>query len=219
MIKLLGIIIIVFGFALKLDTIAVVLIAGLVTGLLAHINPLEIFNILGKAFVESRYISLFLLTLAIVGILERNGLRERASFVITQIKGATSGRILSLYVILRVVLSALSIRISGHIQFIRPLIYPMVKAAGEKTHLLSPKQDEKTKAICNAVDNYGNFFGQNIFIASPGVLLIAKSLQDAGIQVDAYSIALASIPAAFFIIIYSLIQNSLLDKTLKKDQK
>ncbi|MGL5578589.1 MAG: 5-oxoproline transporter, DUF969 family subunit, partial [Fusobacteriaceae bacterium] len=61
MIKLIGVLIIIAGFSLKLDTIAVVLIAGLATGLVAGIDFVEILSILGNAFVQTRYMSLFLL--------------------------------------------------------------------------------------------------------------------------------------------------------------
>ncbi|MGL5534442.1 MAG: 5-oxoproline transporter, DUF969 family subunit, partial [Cetobacterium sp.] len=79
MIKLIGVLIILIGFVIKLDTIAVVLMAGIATGLVAGIDFVEVLNILGTAFVQTRYMTLLLLTLSVVGILERNGLRERAS--------------------------------------------------------------------------------------------------------------------------------------------
>ena len=45
--ELIGILIIILGFALKLDTIAVVVSAGVVTGLVAHMNIVEILSTLG----------------------------------------------------------------------------------------------------------------------------------------------------------------------------
>ena len=71
MIKLIGVLIILLGFVLKFDTIAVVLIAGVATGLVANMGFVEILEVLGKAFVSTRYMTLLLLTLAVVGILER----------------------------------------------------------------------------------------------------------------------------------------------------
>lgn len=212
--EFIGIAIIIVGFALRLDTVGVVLFAGLITGFASGMNLIEILSILGKAFVDTRYISLFLLTLGVIGILERNGLRERAASMIQGFSQATSGRILSLYVVIRMIFSALSFRIQGHIQFIRPLIFPMVKGAfkGE----LSPKKEEKFKALSNAVENYGNFFGQNIFIASPGVLLVVGTLGEAGIQVDSYWVALSSIPIALCAVFYSMGQNYLLDREMRQ---
>lgn len=212
--ELIGIVIIIVGFALRLDTVAIVLLAGLATGFVSGMDFIEILSILGKAFVDTRYISLFLLTLGVIGILERNGLRERAAFIVQGFSRATSGKILSLYVFVRIIFSALSIRIQGHIQFVRPLIFPMVKGAfkGE----LSSKDEEQFKALSNAVENYGNFFGQNIFIASPGVLLVVGTLGEAGIQVDSYWVAISSIPIALCAVFYSMGQNYLLDRRMRK---
>ena len=53
-IKLIGIVIIVAGFALKLDVLAVVLISGLVTGLVSGMSFVEILRIIGDSFVSNR---------------------------------------------------------------------------------------------------------------------------------------------------------------------
>ena len=50
-IKLIGILIIIIGFILKFDTIAIILIAAVVTGLVAGMNIVEVLSTLGKAFV------------------------------------------------------------------------------------------------------------------------------------------------------------------------
>lgn len=210
--ELIGVVIIVVGFALKFDTIAIVLCAGIATGIATKMDLLGILTFLGEAFVDTRYMSLFLLTLGVIGILERNGLRETSARLIGSIQRATSGKVLSIYVFARMVFSALSLMVQGHIQFVRPLIYPMARGASE----LKEKEEEKLKGLCNANDNYGNFFGQNLFIASPGVLLIVGTLQEAGIKVDPYSIAMASAPVAFFALCYALLQNYLFDQRVKQ---
>lgn len=217
MIKLIGILVIIVGFALKLDTISIVLLAGIITGIVSGIGIIEILSFLGNAFVANRFATLLVLTLATIGILERNGLRERATKCIMGIRGATCGKILSLYVIIRTIASALSLRIGGHVNFIRPLIYPMARGALEKYGIYDKQLDEKVKAISNSVENYGNFFGQNVFIASAGVLLVLSTLQELGIKnVDAYSIAISSIPMAIVAMIVSVIRNYLFDLKLKK---
>lgn len=215
--ELIGVALIIIGFAIKLDTIGVVLIAGIATGFVVGMDFIEILSILGKAFVDTRYMSLFLLTLAVIGILERNGLRESAARLIGKLNKATSGRVLSTYVLIRTVFAMLSLRIQGHIQFVRPLIYPMAK--GAINHPISQKDDEKLKALCNANENYGNFFGQNVFIASPGVLLIVGTLSEGGIKVSADSIALASIPITIIAVFYSILRNLMWDKHLVKESK
>lgn len=219
MIKLIGVLIIIVGFYLKLDTIAIVLLAGLATGFVSGLDFVEILSTLGTAFVQTRFMSLFLLTLAVVGILERNGLRERAAKCISKLEGATAGKVLSFYMVIRIIASALSIRLGGHVQFIRPLIYPMAKGALAKKGEISEENDDKIKAVANSVENYGNFFGQNVFVASAGVLLIVGTFQGLGIEVPAYSIAKASIPVAIIATLLSIGQNILLDRKLNKKAK
>ena len=58
-IKLIGIVIIVVGFALKLDVLAVVIISEIVTGLVSWLGIIEILKILGEFFVNNRLMSIF----------------------------------------------------------------------------------------------------------------------------------------------------------------
>lgn len=218
-IKLIGVLIIVIGFMLKFDTIAVVLVAGLATGLVAGMGFVEILEVLGGAFVSTRYMTLLLLTLAVVGILERNGLRERAEICISKLKSATCGKVMSLYVFIRTVAAILSLRMGGHVQFIRPLIYPMAKGAAEREGKLTEKLDEELKGHVNAVENYGNFYGQNGFIASSGVLLIVGTLKELGVlDVDVYSVSKASLIMAVLSVIICIIRNYMFDMKIKRSR-
>ena len=218
-IKLIGVLIIIIGFMLKLDTIAVVLVAGLATGLVAGMGFVEILEVLGGAFVSTRYMTLLLLTLAVVGILERNGLRERAEICISKLKSATCGKVLSLYVVIRTVAAILSLRMGGHVQFIRPLIYPMAKGAAEKEGKLTVELDEELKGHVNAVENYGNFYGQIGFIASSGVLLIVGTLKELGVlDVDVYSVSKASLIMAVLSVVVCIIRNYMFDMKIKRSR-
>ncbi|MBE7297583.1 5-oxoproline transporter, DUF969 family subunit, partial [Staphylococcus haemolyticus] len=76
-IKLIGILIIIIGFILKFDTIAIILIAAVVTGLVAGMDIVEVLSTLGKAFVDQRLVTLFMLTLPMVGLIERFGLKQQ----------------------------------------------------------------------------------------------------------------------------------------------
>ena len=49
---LIGIAIIIVGFIFKLDVVAVVLISGLVTGLIAKMGLVEVLNAIGTGFVN-----------------------------------------------------------------------------------------------------------------------------------------------------------------------
>lgn len=217
MIKLIGVFIIIVGFLFKVDTITVILLAGITTGLVSGIDFVEILSTLGSAFVKTRYMTLFFLTLGTVGLLERNGLKERAAACISSMKSITSGKVLTLYVIIRTVAAAFSVRLGGHPQFIRPLIHPMAQGAAENKYgPLNAENDEKLKGVACAVENYGNFFGQNVFVASAGVLLVVGTLQELGIVVDPYSVSKAAIPVAVIGVILSAVQNFHLDKKIAK---
>ena len=220
MIKLVGILIIIIGFILKLDTIAVVLTAGVTTGLVAGLSFSEILDILGKAFVTNRYMTIFFITLPIIGLLERYGLKERAAYLISNVKAATTGKILSIYMLIRIAASALSLRIGGHVEFIRPLVYPMAEgAAKNKYEDLSEEEIENIKGLSAATENFANFFGQNVFIAAGGVLLIVGTLKELGIDVTEKDVSAASIPIAIITVILVIIRFALFDKKLEKTVK
>ena len=123
--------------------------------------------------------------------------------------------------IIRSVASALSIRIGGHIQFIRPLILPMSEAAAEasKGEKLSEDETERLKSLSGAVENYGNFFAQNIFVGASGLLLIQSTMGENGYNVSLKNLAFYSIPIGIIAIIFTIIQVSLYDKKLKKDSQ
>lgn len=217
--KLIGILIIVVGFALKWDVIAVVLISGLVTGLVSGLDFVQILEIMGKAFVDNRLMSIFLTSFPAIALIERYGMKERAAELIGKIKNATAGKVLSIYMVVRILASAMSIRLGGHVQFVRPLILPMSEAAGETSikKPLNEKQSERIKGLAAAVENYGNFFGQNIFLGNSGVLLIQGTLAAAGYEVTLGSIAQASIPVGIVVTIFTIIQVLLADRKLKKE--
>ena len=217
--KLIGILIIVVGFALKWDVIAVVLISGLVTGLVSGLDFVQILEIMGKAFVDNRLMSTFLISFPAIALIERYGMKERAAELIGKIKNATAGKVLSIYMVVRILASAMSIRLGGHVQFVRPLILPMSEAAGETSikKTLNEKQSERIKGLAAAVENYGNFFGQNIFLGNSGVLLIQGTLAAAGYEVTLGSIAQASIPVGIVVTIFTIIQVLLADRKLKKE--
>ena len=85
-ITLIGIVIIVVGFAFKLDVLATVIISGIVTGLVSGMNIIEILEILGSSFVSNRLMSIFLIIFPVIAIIERYGLKERAAYLIGKLK-------------------------------------------------------------------------------------------------------------------------------------
>ena len=219
--KLIGIIIIILGFLLKIDTIAVILIAAVVTGLVSGLDLYAILDTLGKAFVDNRLVTLFILTLPMVGLIERFGLKKQASNMIGKVKQVTSGRLLTIYLIIRELAGVASIRIGGHPQFVRPLINPMVQGALRTRYNLNEteidaKDIEKIKAQTSAMENYGNFFGQNLFVGAAGILLMVGTFQSLGIKVDAVQLVLASVPISIIVFLIVWINNIRFDKYLDK---
>lgn len=214
---LIGVLLIVLGFVLKLDVVAVVLISGLVTGLIAGIPFLEVLDIIGKGFVNNRYMSLFFLSLPLIAIMERYGLKDRAAEAIQKLKSASAGGVVGLYILIRWAAAALSLRLGGHVQFVRPLILPMAEGAATKKVDLSEKRLDELKGLAGAAENYGNFFGQNIFPVASGVLLIQGTLNQAGYDVTNGDIAKSSILAGIAMLILALLQCYLFERKLRKD--
>ena len=75
---LIGIVIIVLGFSLKLDTMAVLIVAALSTALVAGINWQEALILLGENFVKNRLVTIFLIPIPMIAMVERFGLRHCA---------------------------------------------------------------------------------------------------------------------------------------------
>ena len=212
LLKLIGILVVVVGFVLKFDTMATVVVAGLVTGLVAGMSPMEILETLGNSFISNRTATLFVLTLAAIGLCERNGLN-----LIKKMKSATTGRVLAVWQVVRTVASAFSLRIGGHPQFIRPLINPMAQgAAVAQFGEIDEDDEDKIKGMAAGTENYGNFFAQNCFMGSSGTLLIVSTLNEQGYMVDALQIAGQSVPIAIISAVVGVAYALLFDLMMKR---
>jgi uncharacterized membrane protein len=198
MLTVLGIVVVVIGFLVRLNPLLVVAAAALVTGLAAGFGPIEILSAFGKAFNESRYVSLVFLVLPVIGILERYGLQVRARLLIGRVAAATPGRLLLVYLAFRQLLAALGlVSLGGHAQMVRPLIAPMAEAAAEKGNV-SPSRAARTRirAYAASADNVGAFFGEDIFIAIGSILLIKGFLEQSGVIVQPLDLSVWAIPTA-----------------------
>ena len=86
---LIGIAVIVVGFVLRFNPVLVVIISGIVTGVAAHMPIATILEKLGEGFLNTRNLPfILLLPLAVIGLLERHGLKERAQAWIAKIHSA-----------------------------------------------------------------------------------------------------------------------------------
>jgi uncharacterized membrane protein len=199
MIKLIGILVVGLGFALRFNTLLVVLAAGISTGLVAGMSFNEIMELFGRYFVENRYMTLtVVLMLPVVGLLERHGLRERAETIVKRARAATAGRVLIFYTAVRQISIAFGVNIGGHAAMVRPLVSPMAEGAARAQHgALSEKNTELIRAHAAAAENTGNFFGEDTVFAVGAVLLIQGTLHAQGVEVGLWTLSLWGIPTAF----------------------
>lgn len=198
MLTLIGVAIVILGFALRLNPLLVVVAAAVATGLAAGIDLVAIVSEFGRAFTQNRYMALVWLTLPVIGMLEKNGLKERAQALIAKVGAATTGRVLMLYMLIRQLTASLGLTaFGGHAQMVRPLVAPMAEAAAENRYGELPQETrDLIRAHSAAADNIGLFYGEDIFLAIGSVLLIKANLDQAGYALTPLHIALWAIPTA-----------------------
>ena len=213
---LIGIALVVIGFALKLNPMLVVTVSAIVTGLIAGMGPVEVVATFGKAFNDNRIIAIVWIVLPVIGLLERFGLQQRAAAVIRSLRNATTGRLLILYLAYRQLTAAIGLHsTAGHPQTVRPLVAPMALAAAEKQHgALSEHEAEQVKAYAAATDNVGLFFGEDIFFAIGSIVLIQQVLTTYGYVLAPLELALWAIPTAIAAFLIHSFRMILLDRRL-----
>ena len=217
MLTLLGVVVVVVGFAVRLNPLLVVVLAAFVTGLLAGLSPTAVLAAFGKAFNENRFVTVAYLVLPVVGVLERAGLQEQARRLIARFRGVSAGPFLIGYLAFRQITSALGLTsIAGQAQSVRPLVAPMAEAAAEARTGPSEAVRLKVRAWAAATDNIGLFFGEDIFIAIGSILLMVGFLQTSGIVIDPIHLSVWAIPTAIVAFAIHAARLLLLDRALRK---
>jgi uncharacterized membrane protein len=215
--SLIGVVIITLGLALRLNTLLVILTAGLVTGLVANIAIVEILSMLGASFSKNRYMSLFILVLPMIGVLERYGLRERAEALIGSMKSASAGRVMLSYILVRKITNGMGLNLGGHPAMIRPLVAPMAEAAAHKNRPpLNDTEKFRVRALAAMSENFGNFFSQLTFIGAGGLLLIKGVFEDSGYELRLSDMYKWGLPTALASLVVFAIVVKLADFRLKK---
>lgn len=212
MIKLLGVLIVILGFALKLDSILIIVAAMVVTALVGGLGLGGMLETLGSSFVANRGMAIFIITLLVTGTLERNGLRESAAKLIGKIKSASAGGVVAAYAIMRVIFAAFNVSFGGVAGFVRPVVLPMslgaIKAKGLEPN---PEHVEAIKGHGAGAENVTWFFGQVLFVGGSGALLVQSTLKNLGIESNLVDLAKVEIPVAIFAtltyIVYTLISD------------
>lgn len=221
MLILLGVAVVVVGFAVRLNPILVVVAAAMATGLAAHLPPLAVLAAFGKAFNENRFVSVALLVYPVVGVVERAGVQERARTLITRFRGVSIGPFLIGYLALRQFTAALGLTsIAGQAQSIRPIVAPMAEGAVEVR--VGPLSDETRNAVraqAAATDNVGLLYGEDIFIAIGSILLMVGFLASSGIVLDPIKLSVWSIPTALAAFTIHAARLMLFDRRLRRAER
>lgn len=220
MFTLIGVALVVIGFALRINPLLVVTISGIVTALIGGISPLEILNIFGTGFAGSRSITTFVLVLPVIGLIERYGLQAQAGTLIQKLRKLTAGRILALYMLIRQATAAIGLQsVAGPAQTVRPLVYPMAEAAEERRldGETSPAVKEKIKGYTASADTVGLFFGEDAFVAIGSILLITSFVDTTyGLTLEPIQLALWAVPIAVMAYLVHGSRLLLLDRKLDK---
>ena len=223
-IKLLGILIVVLGFALKLDSILIIVSAAFVTALVSGIDIATLIETFGESFVANRSMTIFILVMLVTGTMERNGLKEASSALIGRVKGATAGIVIAAYGVIRGIFGAFNVGIGGVAGFIRPVLIPMamgtVEAKGEK---INAEHLEQIKGMSAGIENISWFFCQVLFVGGAGALLVQGTLANLGYDSELIKLAATEIPVALAgvatgIIYYWLKDRRLCRKYYRKDK-
>lgn len=91
----------------------------------------------------------------------------------------------------------------------------MAQAAGSVNGELTELEVDQIKGRAAASDNFGNFFAQNLFFASAGVLMITSTMKSLGHPIDASSVVVNSIPITLTTYVLCLVYNHMFDRKLQ----
>lgn len=217
LIKLLGILIVVIGFALKKDSILIILLAAIVTAIVGGLGVTGLLETLGTSFVSNRSMAIFILIMVVTGTLERNGLKDAAAALIGKLKRASSGAVIGAYGIMRGIFAAFNVSFGGVAGFVRPIIMPMATGAIEaKGHKPNEEHVEQLKGMASGMENVAWFFCQVLFVGGGGGLLVQSTLESVGYKVELIDLAKVEIPVALFCIVVAIVYYYMKDKKMRK---
>lgn len=217
LLKLLGIVIVIVGFVMKMDSILIIMAAAVVTALVSGIDLVTLLETLGSSFVSNRSMCTFVIVFLVTGTLERNGLKQAASDLMTKFKNATAGVVIGIYGVFRLFFAAFNISFGGAAGFIRPIVMPMASAAVERDGKpIDPDHLEQLKGMAAGMDNVAWFFGQVLFVGTSGMLLVQSTLADLGYPVELLDLMMVQIPVAITAVAVAIIYYYLKDRQLMK---
>ncbi len=217
LLKLLGILIVIVGFLLKMDSILIVMVSAIVTGLVSGMDPITLLSVLGSSFISNRSMCVFVLIMLVTGTLERNGLKQAAAQFMSKFKNATAGVVIGIYGVFRMIFAAFNVNFGGVAGFVRPIVMPMaVAAARRKNENLSDDYIENLKGMASGMENVAWFFGQVLFVGAPGMLLVQSTLADLGYKVELVDLMKVQIPVALIALVVSILYYCIKDRRMLK---
>jgi uncharacterized membrane protein len=218
-IVLLGILVVVAGFAAKRNPVLIVGVAGVLTAFLGGLTPMKVLDAFGTGFASSRSVTLFVVTLPVIGLLERHGLQEQARALMGRLTKVSAGRLLAVYLVVRQLTSALGLTtLGGPAQAVRPMIAPMAEAAAERHHgPLTDRARERLRSFAASADTVGLFFGEDCFLAVGSILLITGFVNATyHTHLEPTQLALWAIPTAICASVVHGARLLLLDRSLTR---
>lgn len=217
LLKLLGILIVVIGFVLKLDSILIIMIAAIVTALVAGMDPVTFLETLGSSFAANRSMCVFVMVMVVTGTLERNGLKQAAANLMKKFKNASAGVVLAIYGVFRLVFAAFNVSFGGVAGFVRPIVLPMASAAAKKNgKKISEKYEENLKGMASGMENIAWFFGQVLFVGTSGMILVQSTLAGLGYNVELVDLMKVQIPVAIIAVAVAIVYYYIKDKQLSR---
>lgn len=217
MLSLLGVVVVIIGFALKLEPIAIIVVSAIVTAVCGGINVVDLLTSVGTTFVANRNQLITIILMILTGTLERNGLKEAGAALIRKAKGLTTGMLIAIWGILDEIFIIFKIPIGGIPSYVRPILMPMTLGIIEsKGYEVAPEHEETIKALYGKDYNVSNFFGQCLFAANSSVLLIQSTLASIGYEVDVMQIVAVQIPVALFAMLVNATQTLIVDGRMVK---
>ncbi len=217
LLKLLGILIVVVGFVLKLDSILIIMVAAIVTALVAGMNPVVFLETLGSSFVSNRSMCVFVMVMLVTGTLERNGLKQAAANLMGKFKNASAGVVIAIYGVFRLIFGAFNVSFGGVAGFVRPIVMPMAIAAVEKDgNKIDEDYAENLKGMASGMENIAWFFGQVLFVGTSGMILVQSTLADLGYKVELVDLMKVQIPVAIIAVAVAIVYYCLKDRQLAK---
>lgn len=217
MLSLLGVVVVIIGFALKLEPIAIIVVSAIVTAVCGGINVVDLLTSVGTTFVANRNQLITIILMILTGTLEKNGLKEAGAALIRKAKGLTTGMLIAIWGVLDEILIIFKIPIGGIPSYVRPILMPMTLGIIEsKGYEVAPEHEETIKALYGKDYNVSNFFGQCLFAANSSVLLIQSTLASIGYEVDVMQIVAVQIPVALFAMLVNATQTLIVDGRMVK---